>query len=102
MCYTYGMENFNINDFWNRVKYLCRVNRITKKDFAARCGVTEQNLTSQANIGRTPKITQTMLMAETLGVSIDYLITGKDSTQIQTENERLKEILAEIHSIASS
>lgn len=96
------MENFDISKFWDRVKYLCKVNRITKKDFAARCGVTEQNLTSQASIGRTPKITQAMLMAEALGVSIDYLITGKESTHAQSENEMLRKILAEIHSIASS
>ncbi len=96
------MENFNIDDFWDRVKYLCKLNRITRREFASLCGMTEQNIASQITLGRTPKITQAMLMAKALGVSIDYLITGKDSTQIQTENERLKKILSKIHSIASS
>ena len=80
MCYTYGMENFNINDFWNRIKYLCKVNYTTIQDFSIKIGLGPKAVQNQRTHNVNPNLKQLIDMADYFECSLDYLITGVEYT----------------------
>ena len=74
------MENFNINDFWNRVKYLCKLNYITIQDFSMKIGLGPKAVQNQRTHNVNPNLKQLIDMADYFECSLDYLITGVEYT----------------------
>ena len=89
------MKDFKIEDFWNRVKKLCKFMSITQQDFALAIGLKAYTIQNQINHNTHPDLNQLVKMAEYFNVSLNYLITGEetqeyrdyqDMTQQLTEN----------------
>lgn len=74
------MENFDIDKFWDRVKYLCKVNYISQKDFSLKIGLGAKAIQNQINHKVHPNLKQLIDMADYFECSLDYLITGKEYT----------------------
>ena len=72
------MENFDIDKFWDRVKYLCKVNYISQKDFSLKIGLGAKAIQNQINHKVHPNLKQLIDMADYFECSLDYLITGKE------------------------
>lgn len=72
------MENFDISKFWDRVKYLCKVNYISQKDFSLKIGLGAKAIQNQINHKVHPNLKQLIDMANYFECSIDYLITGNE------------------------
>ncbi len=72
------MENFNIDDFWDRVKYLCKLNEISQKDFSLKIGLGVKAIQNQIFHKANPNLKQLIDMADYFECSLDYLITGEE------------------------
>ena len=64
-----------------RIERLIRENNLSQKDFAKDVGTTESAICRYLKDERTPRIDILSNMATALGVSLDYLVTGKESKE---------------------
>ena len=62
-----------------RIERLIRENNLSQKDFAKDVGTTESAICRYLKDERVPRIDILSNMATALGVSLDYLVTGKES-----------------------
>jgi DNA-binding XRE family transcriptional regulator len=68
-----------MNDyFWGRVKRLLKENRVTHEMAAAACGVKLKTFRSWMRKDYYPTILGGYDLACLLGVSVEYLVTGRD------------------------
>ena len=72
-------KEFDIKNFWERVKKLCRFMSVTQKDFALGLGLKVYTIQNQINHDIHPRLDQLVKMADYFNVSLDYLITGKET-----------------------
>ncbi len=66
-------------NFWERVNDLLERNDINKKTLAADAGFDASNITKGIKNNNIPSAETAVRIAERLGVSVEYLVTGKDS-----------------------
>ena len=66
-------------NFWERVNDLLEKNDINKKTLAACAGFDASNITKGIKNNNIPSAETAVKIAEKLGVSVEYLVTGKDS-----------------------
>lgn len=92
------MENikFNIDDFWDRVKNLCKENYATLKDFSVQIGLAPRAIENQRQTKANPKLEQLINMAYYFDVSLDYLITGLQTLPSKSSQEKTKQLTANI------
>ena len=62
-----------------KIKSRRRELKLTQQELAKALGVTSQHISAIEQDKRAPSLTSLARIAEELGVSVDYLITGKDS-----------------------
>jgi transcriptional regulator with XRE-family HTH domain len=58
--------------------------KLTQQDIAKAIDVTPQHISAIEQDKRAPALTSLVKLAEELGVTIDYLVTGKDSVITDT------------------
>ena len=65
--------------FWNRVKQLIKSNNTTQRGLSETIGLGARAL--EIKIGRksVPDVFEAYKIAQTLGVSVEYLVTGSDA-----------------------
>ena len=80
-----------------RIERLIRENNLSQKDFAKDVGTTESAICRYLKDERMPRIDILSNMATALGVSLDYLVTGKETKvalnlikKLKKENEELR------------
>jgi len=64
--------------FWDIVKYTLKQNKQTQIDAAAVCGVSVRTFRNWIYKNLYPTIIDGYLLARFLGVSVEYLVTGKE------------------------
>ena len=75
--------------FWDIVKCRLKKNKQTQIAAAAACGVSVRTLRNWMYRGLYPTIIDGYLLARFLGVSVDYLVTGKEKdTKIKINSAR--------------
>ena len=82
------------HQFWNRVKQLLKEKKFTQKDAAAACSVSLRTFQHWIYRDLYPTIVDGFFLARFLGVSVEYLVTGKDrrgKDRIDTVRSLLKE-----------
>jgi len=62
-----------------RVKQRRKILKITQQDVASALGVTPQYISLIEQDNTTPSVSLLPKLAEELGITIDYLLTGKES-----------------------
>ena len=65
-------------NFWERVNDLLERNDINKKTLAADAGFDASNFTKGIKNNNIPSAETAVKIAERLGVTVEYLVTGKD------------------------
>jgi transcriptional regulator with XRE-family HTH domain len=68
----------DIKEFWNRTNTLLKQKGYTQRSLALECGFTERRIESLSTDGRQPSTGESVKIAQTLGVSVEYLVTGED------------------------
>ena len=84
--------------FWNRVKQLIKSNNTTQRGLSETIGLSARTL--EIKIGRksAPDVFEAYKIAQALGVSVEYLVTGSDTNPAEQELKELKEKLKNLSS----
>jgi len=76
--------------FWEQVKRIGKKSRITQKDLAQLCGVPLSTFKGWIQKNYFPTVIDGCIMADKLGVSVEYLVTGKENdARIEIEKIRI-------------
>ena len=70
-----------MTEFWERVNSLMKKNGLKHKDAAVICHVSPKTFSNWKSKNLYPGIIDGYHLAQFLGVSVEYLITGKDTRQ---------------------
>ena len=76
------MEQVN---FGTRIEELIIQREIKTQDFYKAIGIASQNYYDWKKKGATPNAMTALRIAQYLGVTVEYLLTGKDFIQLQEE-----------------
>ena len=68
------MQEFTVSQFWNRVD---SARKGTLEDMSNKTGISEGTLRNLRCRKMFPNLTDTVLIADYLGVSLDWLVLGK-------------------------
>jgi transcriptional regulator with XRE-family HTH domain len=81
-----------IQQFWDRIKSLATKNKITQAEIAKTCRISVNTLYGWINKGIYPPVIDAYKIAHFLGVTVDYLVAGKNKKEqkavAQIENVR--------------
>jgi transcriptional regulator with XRE-family HTH domain len=72
-------------DFWARVRPLIKKNNTTQAEIAKVCGLSLNTLHGWMFKGIFPPVIDAYNIAHMLGVSVDYLVAGRDMKEQRTE-----------------
>ena len=67
-----------------RIRKRRKVMKLTQQELGKALGLTSQHISAIEQDKRTPSLTSLVKMAEELGVSVDYLLTGKEGVITDT------------------
>ena len=70
-----------IGDFWNRIKQELRKKAVTQESAATAIGLPYGTFRGWISKNRIPPLNYAYSLARYLGVSLDYLITGKENNK---------------------
>ncbi|MBF0548019.1 MAG: helix-turn-helix transcriptional regulator [Candidatus Riflebacteria bacterium] len=89
-----AMKNGNVlSDFGKRIKALRKQKRWSQKELAQKIGVQFQQLNKYEGGLHAPPIDKLLLLADALGTTIDFLLSGNQSEIAPLQNRRLLERL---------
>lgn len=86
----------NGTNFVKRLDDLLKKNHLTRKAIAEICEISTQSITDWSKRGNLPSADIVYKIAQTLNVSMEYLITGVDLSTSETELKKLKKRLLEL------
>jgi len=83
----------NIRAFWSRVKTLLKTKAVTQKEAAKACGISFDKFRQWMSRGMIPPLSSAFLLSRYLGVSLEYLITGKGTDKASQINKEIAALL---------
>mgnify|MGYP002859771229 FL=1 len=86
-------------NFWERVNELLEKNEINKKTLAADAGFDASNITKGIKNNNSPSAETAVKIAARLGVSVEYLVTGKDSVRTNADTGKSLYLYQKYHSV---
>jgi transcriptional regulator with XRE-family HTH domain len=84
----------NADEFWNRVNQLIKSQKTKQEILASSCNISIQTFRGWITKKRFPSTPETYRIAHSLGVSTEYLITGKEPDASRKYIDRLEAIKA--------
>ena len=93
--------------FWERVEQLLDEKGITKKTLSTDAGFDPSNISKGLKKNNIPSADTAVKIAEILGVSVEYLVTGKNnygskSHDIEESNPKYLSLINELKSLPSN
>lgn len=82
MFYGYYADSFYMLEFWKRVKFLLKDKNINQQDIAGTLDMRPDTFSKWVQKDRLPDAEETYKIAEALGVSVEYLVTGNEVHRI--------------------
>lgn len=86
----------NAPKFGQRLSRLIARTNMPKAAVAEKCGINRSTLSNLCSGARMPTIPQLIRLADTLAVSVDYLLGREEMSQLQQEIERRHRLEARI------
>lgn len=77
-------------EFWKRTNKLIKDKNSKQENVAQECGIPYQTLRSWVTRQTFPDALQAYKIAQALGVSVEYLVTGEDTSPYKQELDKLK------------
>ena len=90
LCYNVCMNNL---DFWDRVKILIKQNKTTQESLAISANLNFSNMKQQIFYKRLPDAAQAARIAQALGTTVEYLVSGENSNKEAKELAELKKTI---------
>jgi len=78
----------DIAAFWYRVKVLIKAHNVNQEKFAAYIGMPLSTLKGWMYHNRTPDVGTAYAIASALGVTVDYLVLGKENDTAEEDKKR--------------
>lgn len=75
-----------MNSIYGRIEMLIEQHRLTRKDFAEKIGISTGNLGDWKRGKSLPSASALIKIAEHFDISLDWLMRGKQSTQVGEQN----------------
>jgi len=91
--------DYGTMNFWERVNELLEKNEINKKTLAADAGFDASNITKGIKNNNSPSAETAVKIAARLGVSVEYLVTGKDSVRTNADTGKSLYLYQKYHSV---
>ena len=90
-----GMTGSN---FWLRVKALIKAHNMSQRKFAEHCGFSINTFTGWIYHKRVPELSSAYVIAFALGVSLEFLLSGKDKdiTELRSKQLELRKAVGRI------
>ena len=85
-------------DFYERVKILAKTKAVTIESVANSAGLSIDSYNSYRRHNNLPRADEAVKIAQALGTTVEYLVTGK---QPQQDHRETKELAAEILRLVS-
>lgn len=82
----------NNNLFWDRVKELVKQSSYSLDSLAESCGISKNTMTGWISKGRLPDAEQAQLLATALHTTVEYLVTGNQSSEREKADKLVKNI----------
>ena len=82
-----------MSDFWKRVDEEIDYKGINRAFLARKCGFSVTNIGQGIKLGSTPSAETAVKIADVLGVSVEYLVTGENQSsvkKVEQEQAQLK------------
>lgn len=79
-------------DLWNRINDQIKSHKTTQRVLALQCGFTERRIESLSSANRLPDAIEITKIAEALGTTVEYLVTGQSTTP-KPDTSRILETL---------
>lgn len=76
---------------WNCINEKIKSQKTTQRALALQCGFTERRIESLSSSNRLPDAIEITKIAQALGTSVEYLVTGEDKSPVMEENAILKD-----------
>lgn len=83
-------------DFWQNVKTLIKNKNTKQQAVADIAGISLLTMRGWITHDRLPDVVSAYKIAQALGVSVEYLVTGEDSNPYKSKIEELKKIIMEL------
>ena len=74
---------FDVDSFWMRVKCLLKQKGITQAAAAKACGISFYTFRGWMSKGVIPVVSEAYILARYLGVSVEYLVSGRGKDNVQ-------------------
>ena len=79
--------------FWDRTNALIKKLNKTQNGVSTECGFNSRRIQNLSGANRAPDVFEAYKIAQSLGVSVEYLVTGTDTNPAERELKELKERL---------
>lgn len=73
------MEDSDAKEFWERVNALIKEKNITQTSLSVLCGFNARRIQNLSGSDRWPDAVEAFKIAQALGTSVEYLVTGSES-----------------------
>ena len=81
--------------FWQNVNNLIKLKNNTQNGVSVECGFNPRRIQNLSSTNRMPDVIEAKKIADVLGVSIEYLITGQNADNKETI-ERIRQLLQNV------
>ena len=68
----------DIKSFWMRVNTAIKERKTTQRAVSAQCGFTARRIETLVSNNRLPDAIETYLIAQALGTTVEFLVSGKE------------------------
>ena len=82
--------------FWDSVKTCAKEKALSIKILAEMTGINYRTLQNQMSRDISPDVYTSVKIAQALGTSVEYLVTGEESNQYKVQLDQLKETLRKL------
>lgn len=77
------------NQFWNNVNLLIKQQNKTQASVSLECGFNQRRIQNLSSASRFPDADEAVKIAQALGTTVEYLVTGKQPQQDHRETQKL-------------
>jgi transcriptional regulator with XRE-family HTH domain len=82
--------------FFDNVKSLVKQRNQTLRSFIESLGINYDSYNTCKKCSNLPRADEAVKIAKSLGVSVEYLVTGEESNQYKVQLDQLKETLRQL------
>ena len=96
LLYLHFNELLEVFIFWDSVKTCAKEKALSIKILAEMTGINYRTLQNQMSRDISPDVYTSVKIAQALGTSVEYLVTGEESNQYKVQLDQLKETLRKL------